>query len=333
MFHRLTILPILVMSLFASVQAADFSQAQHWLDLGQYNKARKALNDEASKPGEQAQALAMQGEIHYRLGEFETGYQQLEQAITLAPENAYAQYWYGATAGQLAVNASIFSAFGYASDCEDGLTAAVKLQPNNLTYQKALFEFYLAAPEIAGGSLEKATETAAEIEKIAPQQDYQSKTMLLMASKQVEGLMHYISELESKRSDEAEVQHFIAVMHAQMGDLAKAQQILEKAILLPVQDTEQAKVVHSETVFALTQIQYELEKDLKLAKQRLLTLQKQNWQHKDIPNQNWVNFKVASIDQKLGNTASAKQTYQTVLQQAEHTQLKMLVEQQLATLD
>lgn len=61
---------------------------------------------------------------------------------------------------------SIFSALGYAEKALNSLNKAVEIEPNNTQYLSALMSFYIAAPSIAGGDMDKALELANEIAKL-----------------------------------------------------------------------------------------------------------------------------------------------------------------------
>jgi tetratricopeptide (TPR) repeat protein len=61
---------------------------------------------------------------------------------------------------------SIFSALGYAEKALNSLNRAVEIEPNDTQYLSALMSFYIAAPSIAGGDMDKALELATEIAKL-----------------------------------------------------------------------------------------------------------------------------------------------------------------------
>jgi tetratricopeptide (TPR) repeat protein len=65
-------------------------------------------------------------------------------------------YWFGVIMEMQAEKASIFSMSGYAKKSLKGYLKAVKLSSKNLEYRKGLINFYLGAPSLLGGDIDKA---------------------------------------------------------------------------------------------------------------------------------------------------------------------------------
>ena len=92
----------------------------------------------------------------------------LEQAIKLNPRNADYHLLLAQAYGNLAQNASMFKQASLAKKAKAALDRAVQIDPRSYEARNGLISFYLQAPGILGGSVEKALEQAAEIRKIDP---------------------------------------------------------------------------------------------------------------------------------------------------------------------
>ncbi|MEO0576776.1 MAG: tetratricopeptide repeat protein [Pseudomonadota bacterium] len=146
---------------------ANGSPGADALEAGDYTRAIPLLRDELSK-GQKAQTRLLLGRALVETNEFEDAYEQLEQVVELLPKNADAHYWFGAAAGSLAANVSMFKAAGYARKVKKSFTTAIELDPTHVPAHEGLIAFYTQAPAIAGGSRKKAIKTAEQLQKFAP---------------------------------------------------------------------------------------------------------------------------------------------------------------------
>jgi tetratricopeptide (TPR) repeat protein len=79
------------------------------------------------------------------------------------PRSSVIQHWLGKAYGRRAETSSFLTAPRYASRCREHFEKAVELDPNNVEAMNDLLEYYLEAPGILGGGLEKAEALAARI--------------------------------------------------------------------------------------------------------------------------------------------------------------------------
>jgi tetratricopeptide (TPR) repeat protein len=82
--------------------------------------------------------------------------QPCERAASLAPDNAHYQLWLAHANGSKAEHASPLTALSIARRARDHFEAAARLAPNDWGILSDLGEFYVEAPGIAGGGIEKA---------------------------------------------------------------------------------------------------------------------------------------------------------------------------------
>lgn len=89
-----------------------------------------------------------------------------EQAAKLDPNSSLAQVWFGTACFESINEAGMFEKMGIADDGKAAYEASLKLDPNQTHARIGLFQFYLRAPGIAGGSMKKAREQAEALLKL-----------------------------------------------------------------------------------------------------------------------------------------------------------------------
>lgn len=146
----------------------------------------------------------------------------IEGFIKQHPDHAQAYYMRGAIMGMQASD-SIFSAMSYAKKSLKSFTRAVELEPSSVEYRQGLISFYMAAPGIAGGDMDKAWQ---HIEAL---REYDSKTAL-----QIELAYWQVEENEAKfqatlaRGIEAFPEH--PDFHYRAGLIAQEDKAFEQAL-------------------------------------------------------------------------------------------------------
>lgn len=89
----------------------------------------------------------------------------LTKAVAAAPNSAEAHYQLGRAYAQMAQHASFLTQASIAPKAKEELETAVRLDPNHLKARFDLMQYYVFAPGIAGGSMDKAQEQANEIKR------------------------------------------------------------------------------------------------------------------------------------------------------------------------
>ncbi|MFI5180736.1 MAG: tetratricopeptide repeat protein [Thermoanaerobaculia bacterium] len=122
----------------------------------------------AEEPSDPAQAVA---EIRSRMYEkdFDGAVTIGEKSVADHPNSSEIWLWLGRAYGRKAERAVVFSQFALARKCKSAFEKAVALDPKNVNARSDLISYYLQAPGIVGGSLEKAKEQAAAILQVDPE--------------------------------------------------------------------------------------------------------------------------------------------------------------------
>jgi tetratricopeptide (TPR) repeat protein len=133
-----------------------------------YQKTRyeEAIRLLETSGGRSAEAHHLLGRCWYMLGDYKRATAAFERAVQAEPANSIYHDWLGKAWGRRAETSSFLTAPGYATKARKSFERAVELDPTNLEALSDLFEYYLEAPGILGGGLEKAEALAARFAKL-----------------------------------------------------------------------------------------------------------------------------------------------------------------------
>lgn len=148
--------------------AADLQPAITAFNEMQYAKAKPLFEAAAKDTALKNDALYYLGRIAFQLGDAEKAKEYLEQSVSIEPNTSDEYYWFGRAYGELAQKANIFKMASYALSSHKYLQLAVDTDPKNKEAQLGLFFFYIMAPGIVGGGIDKAEKTLSDIRKLSP---------------------------------------------------------------------------------------------------------------------------------------------------------------------
>jgi tetratricopeptide (TPR) repeat protein len=141
-----------------TAQAIDLYARHH------YSEAREALARALAANPDNAAARTARGRLLYEVdGDIDGALADLEQAVAVAPGSASAHAWLGQVLAAQASRDGMFKAAAVAKRGRAELEQAVALAPRDAQIRLALLRFYLTAPTLAGGSVERAREQAGEL--------------------------------------------------------------------------------------------------------------------------------------------------------------------------
>lgn len=144
---------------FARSPYADFSRAEELYRRTEYARAIDTLQ---VLEGKDASGYALLGKAYFMEGRYKEAVANLEKAVGEGHNSEYYD-WLGRAYGRMAETSTFLSALGYAKKTARAFERAVELGPSNLEAFSDLFEYYLQAPGIAGGGIEKAENIARRI--------------------------------------------------------------------------------------------------------------------------------------------------------------------------
>ena len=136
------------------------------LQRGHYLQARAALEEAVRAQPQSVPALLDLSELRLAEGEPDRAEEPIQKALALSSQSSRAHYLMGRVLADQIDSVSIFSKISYANRMKAEFDQAAALDPESAEAREALCEFYLHAPGIAGGSVDRARSLAAELEQI-----------------------------------------------------------------------------------------------------------------------------------------------------------------------
>jgi tetratricopeptide (TPR) repeat protein len=157
---RVTALLLLSLVSVARGASTDLQLAEEQYEQTNYGAALTILLPLSIK---NAAVHALIGKAYYMEGQFKNSTLYLEKAVSGDPLNSSYYDWLGKAYGRRAEQSSFLTALPYANKTRNSFEKAVALDPANSEALGDLFEYYLEAPGIVGGGIEKAEGVAARI--------------------------------------------------------------------------------------------------------------------------------------------------------------------------
>lgn len=162
--------------------AQNAQVANALLQQGRVDDARTSLNALlAAQPGN-AYAHQLLCRVYYAQEMADSAIQECERAASLSPDDSNTQMWLGRAYGMKASHARPLTAFALARKVHYAFERAVMLDPQNVQAMSDLGEFYVEAPAIVGGGLDKGRALATQMQGRFPAQSH--RLLALIASEE-----------------------------------------------------------------------------------------------------------------------------------------------------
>ena len=153
---------LLAASLVQAADTAVLDQAEKLYRHTNYDGAIRLL---AAQPLEDSAVAALLGQCYFMSGEYKKATDIFEKLIAQDSETSVYHLWAGRGYGRRAESAFALNAMAYAGKARGHLERAFELDPANKEAQDDLFDFYVQAPGVVGGGLDKASKLASKIGK------------------------------------------------------------------------------------------------------------------------------------------------------------------------
>src|SRR5271154_4361955 len=169
--------------LFFSVPSlrADGTRANTLLQQGRVDEATASLHELlAAQPGD-AEAHQLLCRIYYSQEIADKAIHECQLAVSNAPDSSDNQMWLGRAYGLKASHANPLAALKLAIKVRIAFERAVELDPENIRAMSDLGEYYVEAPSLIGGGLDKAQALASRMQPHFPSQAH--RLLALIAEK------------------------------------------------------------------------------------------------------------------------------------------------------
>jgi tetratricopeptide (TPR) repeat protein len=159
---------IFFIMMIGSGYAQTVEKAKKLWEDNNLTQAKQLLKTVKKESPEYADAQYYLGRIAFDEKDYDNAEDFFEEAIEINSKKAEYHTWYGNTLGTLAADANLFKQAMLGPKMKSAWERAVELDKNAVDPRESLIQYYLQAPAIAGGSVDKAIEIANEIIKLKP---------------------------------------------------------------------------------------------------------------------------------------------------------------------
>lgn len=218
--------PLFCFLLLALSSGCAFSQNDKLdtlLEAGHFKQVARALD--ATKSHD-AETLYLLSNIKQIFGKTDEAVQLAEAAVKADPSKAKYHLQLAGALSDQADKVGLFKKISLAGRIRSELETSVKLEPRNTDCLLGMMMFYEAAPGIAGGSKDKARQTAEEIARIDASKGYLAQARLALGNNQkdkLEGL--YLSAV---KADPKSFEALMALASFYAADAQKKYDLAEK---------------------------------------------------------------------------------------------------------
>ncbi len=142
------------------------------------------------------------GQAFYHHGKHDRAINEFREAVRLNPSSSLAHLWLGRALGRKAEKSNPLRAVFLVGDVRRKFERAVELDPNNVEARSDLLQFYLDAPGMFGGGLEKARKQAEAIERLNRAEGHSAWARIAEKEKRYD-----VAEREYRAATEADPKH------------------------------------------------------------------------------------------------------------------------------
>jgi tetratricopeptide (TPR) repeat protein len=171
----------ILLLLSTGVAFCDTTQANALLQQGRADDAAASLHELLSEQPGDAVAHQLLCRVDYSQQIADDAIRECERAVALDPSSSDNELWLGRAYGYKAAHANPISALSLAIKVRTAFERAVQLDPENVSAMSDLGQFYVEAPSLIGGGLDKAQALAARMMPHFPSQAH--RLLALIAEK------------------------------------------------------------------------------------------------------------------------------------------------------
>jgi len=166
------LVPFLPAAAGAAPALGAFDEGVRLVEAGQVADARAFFTAAGSTHPQSAAPPYWLGRLAFREDDWDDAIEWFEKAVALEDGDSGYHLWLGRAYGQKAQRASVLKQPFLAKKVRVQFERAVELDGANLEARSDLISYYLMAPGMMGGSVEKAKDQAAAIAKLDPFQGH-----------------------------------------------------------------------------------------------------------------------------------------------------------------
>jgi len=300
---NLEVMRLIIVFLFISfsISAQTVERAKNLFQNQKGAEAKKLLLTVKDTNKEYADAQYWLGRIAFEEKNYDDAEEYFEAAIEANDKVAEYYTWYGNTLGTIAGDANFFKQGMLAPKMKSAWEKAVALDPSAIDPRESLVQYYLQAPAIAGGSVDKAIEIANQIVKLKPAEGHrQLGNIYLREKKTVEAEKEFIAMAKADPTYTSALANFYLTQK----QYDKAFNLFEEA--LKKNPVDMLAIYQLGKTSALSG--QKLDRGEECLKKYLTYTPKQNE-----PSHAGANMRLAQIMEKRGKKSEAKKLYELAI--------------------
>ena len=202
-----------------------------------YPEAKAIATRAFEANGKDAAAAYWLGRVAYVERKLDQAASWFEKSAQIEPKNALTHHWMGVAYGRQAVGANKFRQAILAKRTKAAFERAIALDPDLLESRQYLLQYYLIAPGIVGGSIEKARGQAAEIAKRDPVRGHLARGAIYDREENAAGAeREYLAAIQAA-PDSLDAYYGLALMYQRTRQFAKAFDTYERVLVRRPEET------------------------------------------------------------------------------------------------
>jgi tetratricopeptide (TPR) repeat protein len=199
-------------------------------EAGRYREAKTVLEPALKTNARDAAAAFYLGRIALEEKRTDRAAEYFETATKLDPKNSTYFLWLGRAYGREAQNANVLRQPGLAKRTRAAWERAIELDPENLDARSDLIQYYVQAPGILGGSMQKALDQAEEIRKRNALRGYLELGALYEREKKLADAEKAYLGAAKEKSERHVGEYRLGVFYQNTGAFDKAFELFESMI-------------------------------------------------------------------------------------------------------
>jgi tetratricopeptide (TPR) repeat protein len=302
LYARLILLLVAILACEAPLLADD-GQAETLLKQGRVDEAAIMLGQVLANQPDNARAHQLLCRVYYAQDMADAAVHECEQATQNDPSDSDSELWLGRAYGLKASQVNMFSAFAVAKKVHTAFEHAVKLNPNNVQAMSDLSQFYVAAPGIVGGGVDKAQ---ALVFQIMPRSAAKAHRVLAMIAKKKNDVATAEAEYKSAIAAGKTPESWI-----DLGQFYQEHSQPDKAVAA-LESSVQANHAHNASLVDAASILTDLNREPELAEKLLREYLASPAKTDDAPAFK-VHLQLGDLLKKRGDQAGAQREYAVAL--------------------
>lgn len=269
-----------------------------------FPEAERLLRSVLAADPAEPEAIYFLGRVYLETERITEAIRYFERMVAKHPKSSRVHQGLGEAYAVEAVHASVFRQLGLAREARRSLERAVALDPDNVEARVSLFEFYRHAPGVAGGSVERATAQAREVERRNPSRGRELRANLLRdQGRGEEALVQYRRAIAADPANHR-ARLSLALLHTERREFGAAFEVLDA--LLAREPGHRSAL-------------YQLGRNAALAGRRLsegeaaLRTYLRHPPRRNQPSHAWALYRLGMIQRRQGELASARYTLRQAL--------------------